>query len=48
MPETKTKSSYSIYVSDSDIQRIDDSDDYSRSAAVQEALSEWIPENIEN
>jgi len=48
MVETKTKSSYSIYVSDSDIERIDESDEYSRSAAVQEALSEWMPENIDS
>jgi len=48
MPETKSKSSYSVYTCDSYREKIEDNDEYSWSQAVDEALSEWIPENIDN
>jgi len=48
MPETKPKDSYSFYLPVNDIKKIDDCENYSRSEAARAALSQWIPENIEN
>jgi len=46
MPESKSKGSYTFYIPDEFIDEIDSDDSISRSKAAREALSQWIPENI--
>lgn len=49
MTEMKSqKSSFTFYTEDDLVERVDESDEYTRSKAITEALEQWIPENIDN
>jgi hypothetical protein len=42
MQETRSLGSYSFYVEDETVDRIDEMDEYSRSKAAREAFSDWL------